>query len=261
MEDDDPLKKLGTLNKKRKSTMKRNKVSYLEETEEVSSEENEDRLSLETAKKEDFKRDESYMPFRFNTKSNNKTTSQLSYQANQSAVQSGPQDQRATLGEEVLEEEPANKKKSIFGPQRAPSHIRMSVRFDFQPDVCKDYKETGYCGFGDACKFLHDRSNYKSGWELEKEWEEQQQKRQQPKETDIQETKEKKEELPFACFICRNKFRSPIVTLCGHYFCEECALRYHRQNNGKCAVCSKATKGVFNTAWKLLQKDNVQSAN
>lgn len=24
----------------------------------------------------------------------------------------------------------------------------------------------------DSCKFLHDRSDYKSGWELEKEWEE-----------------------------------------------------------------------------------------
>ena len=26
----------------------------------------------------------------------------------------------------------------------------------------------------DTCKFLHDRSDYKSGWELEKEWEEKQ---------------------------------------------------------------------------------------
>lgn len=29
-----------------------------------------------------------------------------------------------------------------------------------QPDICKDYKETGFCGFGDSCKFLHDRSDY-----------------------------------------------------------------------------------------------------
>ncbi len=31
----------------------------------------------------------------------------------------------------------------------------------------------GYCGFGDSCKFLHDRSDYKHGWQLEREWNEQ----------------------------------------------------------------------------------------
>ncbi len=30
----------------------------------------------------------------------------------------------------------------------------------------------GYCGFGDSCKFLHDRSDYKHGWQLEREWNE-----------------------------------------------------------------------------------------
>jgi RING finger protein 113A len=50
-------------------------------------------------------------------------------------------------------------------------NVRYSVRFDYQPDTCKDYKETGYCGFGDNCKFMHDRGDYKTGWELEKEWE------------------------------------------------------------------------------------------
>ncbi|KAK7359254.1 hypothetical protein VNO77_01207 [Canavalia gladiata] len=36
------------------------------------------------------------------------------------------------------------------GPLRASAHIRVSARFDYQPDICKDYKETGYCGYGDA---------------------------------------------------------------------------------------------------------------
>jgi RING finger protein 113A len=54
------------------------------------------------------------------------------------------------------------------GPLRASSNVRMTVRFDYQPDICKDYKETGFCGYGDACKFIHDRSDYKSGWELER---------------------------------------------------------------------------------------------
>ena len=54
------------------------------------------------------------------------------------------------------------------GPLRGSTYIRMSARFDYQPDICKDYKETGFCSFGDSCKFLHDRGDYKSGWELEK---------------------------------------------------------------------------------------------
>lgn len=35
------------------------------------------------------------------------------------------------------------------GPLRTTTHVRSSVRFDYQPDICKDYKETGYCGYGD----------------------------------------------------------------------------------------------------------------
>lgn len=38
----------------------------------------------------------------------------------------------------------ANKK----GPIRAPTFLRATTRWDYQPDICKDYKETGYCGFG-----------------------------------------------------------------------------------------------------------------
>ena len=34
------------------------------------------------------------------------------------------------------------------GPLRAPAHLRATVRWDYQPDICKDYKETGMCGFG-----------------------------------------------------------------------------------------------------------------
>ena len=34
------------------------------------------------------------------------------------------------------------------GPMRASGNIRSTVRWDYQPDICKDYKETGFCGFG-----------------------------------------------------------------------------------------------------------------
>jgi hypothetical protein len=54
------------------------------------------------------------------------------------------------------------------GPMRATQYMRASVRMDYQPDICKDYKETGFCSYGDTCKFLHDRGDYKSGWQLER---------------------------------------------------------------------------------------------
>ena len=47
-------------------------------------------------------------------------------------------------------------------------YARAITRIDYQPDICKDYKETGFCSYGDSCKFLHDRGDYKSGWELER---------------------------------------------------------------------------------------------
>jgi hypothetical protein len=34
------------------------------------------------------------------------------------------------------------------GPQRGSNNVRTTIRFDYQPDICKDYKETGYCGYG-----------------------------------------------------------------------------------------------------------------
>ncbi|CAF3744474.1 unnamed protein product [Rotaria sordida] len=54
-------------------------------------------------------------------------------------------------------------KENLFdGPIRAPTNLHVSVHWDYQPDIC-------YCDFGDNCKFLHDRSDYKHGWQLERE--------------------------------------------------------------------------------------------
>lgn len=62
----------------------------------------------------------------------------------------------------------AGKATGTHGPLRGSAYMRVSARFDYQPDICKDYKETGFCSYGDSCKFLHDRGDYKSGWEIEK---------------------------------------------------------------------------------------------
>lgn len=37
------------------------------------------------------------------------------------------------------------------GPVKAPTNIRTITITDMAPDVCKDYKQTGFCGFGDVC--------------------------------------------------------------------------------------------------------------
>ncbi|GAW82648.1 hypothetical protein, conserved [Plasmodium gonderi] len=66
-----------------------------------------------------------------------------------------------------------NKYTGLYGPIRnSGANVRMTLRIDYEPCICKDYKETGYCGFGDTCIYLHDRSDYKSGWKIEQEYEE-----------------------------------------------------------------------------------------
>ena len=54
------------------------------------------------------------------------------------------------------------------------------------------------------------------------------------------------DDLPFACIICRDRFTNPVVTRCGHYFCEKCALYRFRATSKTCAACGKETLGVFN---------------
>ncbi|XP_054159679.1 E3 ubiquitin-protein ligase RNF113A-like [Oppia nitens] len=137
------------------------------------------------------------------------------------------------------------------GPVRAPENIRSTVRWDYQPNICKDYKETGFCGFGDSCIFLHDRSDYKAGWQLELET-------QRKDDNDADEDPDKyviqeDDNLPFKCLICRESFVSPVVTKCKHYFCEKCALN-HFKKTGRCYVCQQQTGGVFNIAKELIKR-------
>jgi RING finger protein 113A len=151
-----------------------------------------------------------------------------------------------------------------IGPVKSSTNVRTITVTDFAPDVCKDYKQTGFCGFGESCKFLHARESFKQGWELDRDWE--------------IGTKGKKvvgkivasanrsgttgegegdeeddaflESIPFACVICKKPYTNPIVTKCGHYFCESCALQRYRKNPS-CAACGAGTGGVFNVAKKL----------
>lgn len=140
------------------------------------------------------------------------------------------------------------------GPIRAPAHLRATVRWDYQPDICKDYKETGFCGFGDSCKFLHDRSDYKHGWQLEQDAGGSHGCDSDGDGDDSKyEIHSDDEDLPFKCFICRESFVDPIMTKCKHYFCEKCALNHYKKST-RCYVCSVQTNGVFNPAKELIAK-------
>ncbi|PMD63329.1 uncharacterized protein K444DRAFT_523288 [Hyaloscypha bicolor E] len=162
----------------------------------------------------------------------------------------------------------------VVGPVKAPTNIRTITVTDFAPDVCKDYKQTGFCGFGDSCKFLHAREDYKQGWQLDKEWENVTKGKKVTGGTKIASANRNAEEedsgdddailegIPFACIICKEKYKDPIVTKCGHYFCESCALKRYRKDPS-CAACGAGTGGVFNVAkglMKLLDKKRDRAA-
>lgn len=158
--------------------------------------------------------------------------------------------------------------KKSFGPVKASTNVRMTTFFDYKPDVCKDYKLTGFCGFGDSCVFLHDRGDYKQGWELDREWENvtkggkkvdgtivsrrDDKKKTGRAERDADDDDDMPEDIPFACIICQGPYKEPVVTKCGHYFCEMCALNRYKKDPS-CAACGAGTGGVFNTAKKLKQ--------
>ena len=152
-----------------------------------------------------------------------------------------------------------------LGPVKAPTNIRTITVTDFAPDVCKDYKQTGFCGFGDSCKFLHAREDYKQGWQLDKDWENVTKGKKISGKTVASANRDKAgnedgasdddddavlEGIPFACIICKKPYTNPVVTKCGHYFCEACALKRYRKYPS-CAACGAGTAGVFNGAKNL----------
>ena len=144
-----------------------------------------------------------------------------------------------------------------LGPLRAPTNVRLSCRFDYAMGICKDWKETGYCGYGDSCIFMHDRGDYKTGWELEQEWEEEKRRELLAKqgllENDEESDYEVKEEDNDICQICNGEVSNAVQLLCKHVFCEECALQRMKKSN-KCKECGKDSKGIMNPFTKKAEK-------
>lgn len=119
----------------------------------------------------------------------------------------------------------------------------------------------------DNCIYMHDRSDYKTGWELERDWEAQQKAKEEAAENGgsgankdddkgeyfVGSDSEDDDGLPFACFICRQPFTKPVVTKCNHYFCEKCARdRFVKKKKNDCAQCGAVTDGVFNGKFFVL---------
>jgi len=180
-------------------------------------------------------------------------------------------------------------RRKVRGPTKpTAANVRAISMMDYKPDICKDYKQTGFCSFGDSCKFLHDRGDYALGWQVEAAFEKQQAKRRKllsegktseeveallaadeiaqaaakaksggykPQQLPLNARQKAakdaadaaKIDIPFACLICKKPFVDPVVTRCGHYFDETCALKHHA-TSPRCAVCNKPTLGIFNKA-------------
>lgn len=169
------------------------------------------------------------------------------------------------------------------GPSKSVYHNSSSERFDYQPNICKDYKETGYCGYGEACKFLHDRSDYKSGWQIKNEnacfisshtllqaipYDESGSISSETKYSNqLQMFNNNPNSLPLACALCHDSWSETsktVKTVCGHYFHEQCALKHHSRIS-TCFVCESATKGIFNAAKEIYhiinRKNSIKQAN
>lgn len=177
----------------------------------------------------------------------------------------------------------------LLGPIRNNmSNVRSTMRVEYwgvsgDGGICKDYKETGYCGYGDSCKFMHDRGDYKQGFHLDREWErkqkmieEEKKKRwekkllkkakleaegKQPGEEESSSSEEEEQDsdddLPRACPECDTKWEDcssiPIQTQCGHYFCEDCAMTNYAKTPN-CLACQAPTNGIFNSCDQLEEK-------
>lgn len=127
-----------------------------------------------------------------------------------------------------------------------------------------------------SSKYLHSREDYKHGWQLDREWDTVTKGKTNLGGTVVANANRDKtdgndeddeedallQNIPFVCIICEESYKSPVITRCGHYFCEKCALNRYRKDP-TCAACGAGTNGVFNSGkrlTKLLDKKREREA-
>eukprot|EP00518_Triparma_eleuthera_P005756 CAMPEP_0182462054 /NCGR_PEP_ID=MMETSP1319-20130603/6451_1 /TAXON_ID=172717 /ORGANISM="Bolidomonas pacifica, Strain RCC208" /LENGTH=250 /DNA_ID=CAMNT_0024661431 /DNA_START=466 /DNA_END=1218 /DNA_ORIENTATION=- len=150
----------------------------------------------------------------------------------------------------------ASKYTGSRGQLRANTTIRTTSRMDYAPDVCKDYRLTGSCGFGDTCIFLHDRTDSKSAQEVESEWEARKKRAQEERDRAVRELEGEAEDggkpeykYGFGCMVCKSHFKDPVETPCGHVFCSSCL-----DLSGPCPQCGKEVGGVSKQPTGLIKE-------
>lgn len=145
-------------------------------------------------------------------------------------------------GEESGEEKHPEGQRPPSGPDKPqPKNVRATTVTDFQPDICKDFWQTGYCGYGDTCKFLHVRDELRQRKPVEKEWE---QVKTTDSNSDTATAAQQDQPVPHKCLICRRDYSHPVRTECDHYFCQSCFLARCKKKSTSCMLCGKDTGGV-----------------
>lgn len=184
-----------------------------------------------------------------------------------------------------------------MGPMRVNTTIKAISQVDYAKGICKDYKNTGVCGYGDGCVFMHDRSEYKSSYEIDLEIKKKENRKLailKKKGLDIKsqevlnnldlynesgdyigennidlnnkfkrfktESEKQKDKASYVCNICNNEFVNPVITICNHIFCESCALQNYNISK-LCFVCKKELKGIFNNAEDVKEMIKIKSIN